>query len=387
VTRWSARFPGDSRVLAVAIALAALVAGLTRTPPGAETDTVFVETAVQLARDGADRSGRERPLMVQGADGQWLQPLPVHLASAFVRTGLEPGIAARLVASTAWAVSVWLVYLVGVRLFVKPRAAVLAAALFAATPAGLTLAASGGAALTALPPLLAWFAAVASCLERPRRDVLALGAAALGLGVYTQPAGVLMAPIFLTTGLAALATRHREPALHLSAVTGLVVTLVPLVVWYWQHPGTWVETMGRWAVHLAHIRDPFQGLVAFARWDVAGRRASDYWHYFSPVYLFLTGTVFAAAVAALLPVGLAGCGDRMRRDGWWLVVMAWIAAPLAAALLDAPRSIALAVALLPIGALLAAGGVERLLATRTSVGAVTAWSLAALAVVEGLLRW
>jgi 4-amino-4-deoxy-L-arabinose transferase-like glycosyltransferase len=343
---------------AVAVTLVAMLVCL-RSSAGEVVDRAspLISQASSLAAGGTDASGRLHPLFVHAGGESWLQPIPVYVLTTLMRAGIEDAMAARLMAGLFGAVSAWLLYLLGARLFERPATAIVAAAFFVFSPAYFTLGSAGNAAMAALPPVLIWFVCVAGCVQRCRPWCIALAAAALGTAVYTQPAGVLAVPSSLLVGLMVL-KRRLHWRHHLAVALGMASVLAPLVVWYWQHPETWPDTLGRWAVHLAHIRDPWHGVTAFAHWEVAGRRAGEYWHYFSPVYLFLSGSVFLGVAGLLLPLGLF-CRTRTRMaEARSLLRMAFLAAPLAAVLLDEPRSLELAAGLVPIGALLAAGGLD-----------------------------
>ncbi len=387
MTWWPASRQAPHAAAAV-IALVAVLAAFRPSPLSTDVgEHTIAGIATRLAGGGTDASGRSRPLLVHAGGERWHQPVPVHVTAALVRAGLGADMAVHLVAGLAGGLSVLMVYLFGLRLFATPAPALAGALLFAVSPGYLALAGAGDMAVLLVPGVLGWTMAVMSYLERPRAPVLALGAGALAIGVYAQPAGVLMVPVYLAVGLILLRRRGVERRAYAWMATGSLVPLVPLALWYAWYPETWTDTMGRWAVHLAHIRDPWQGLVAFTRWDVAGRRAGDYWHYFSPDFLFVSGAVFAVAAGVLLAMGLAG-GPRARRaEATPMLVAALLVAPAAAVLLDEPRSIALAVALLPFGALLAALGTDRPWRSGSVMLRSGAAGLLGLAVLQGAWLW
>ena len=371
-------------VIAVIAVLAAFRPALPAADPGQHT---IPGIATRLASGGTDASGRSWPLLVHAGGERWQQPVPVHATAALVRAGLGADTAVHLLAGLAGSLSAWMIYVLGLRLFGTPAPALAGALLFAVSPGYLALAGAGDMAVLLVPGVLGWAIAVLSYLVRPKTAVLALGAAALAIGVYAQPAGVLLAPVYLSVGLILVWRLGVERRAYAWIAAGSLAPLVPLALWYAWYPGTWTDTMGRWAVHLAHIRDPWQGLVAFTRWDVAGRRAGDYWHYFSPDFLFVSGSVFAVAVGVLLVAGLAGGLLARRADATALLMASFLVAPASAVLLDEPRSIALAVALLPFGALLAALGAERLWRSDSVILRSGAAVLLGLAVLQGAWLW
>jgi 4-amino-4-deoxy-L-arabinose transferase-like glycosyltransferase len=379
LSRWS------RQALALAIAILALLVCLRPAPPDGE-QALASQAAAFVERSG-DAAGRARPLLVHAGGERWLQPIPLYMTIAFMKVGARAETAARLTSAVAGALSAWLLYLLAARLFSTARAAALAAVFFVWSPAYLTLGSAGDPSLLVVPAVLAWLLAVAICLERPRPGVLALGAAALATGAYAQPAGVMTVPVFFALGLIILAWRRVECRLYAAAVLGLTMPLMGFGLWYWQHPETWVDTMGRWAIHLAHVRNPWHGVIAFTSWDVVGRRAGDYWHSFNPVYLFLSGPVFVAAAGLLWPFGLAGRAHARHAEVVWLLAASLLAAPVASVLLDEPRSPALAASLLPFGSLLAALGCESLLGRTSRVWRAAAAVLPGLALLQGAWYW
>jgi hypothetical protein len=112
-------------------------------------------------------------------------------------------------------------------------------------------------------------------------------------------------------------------------------------------------------VHLAHVRNPLEGLAAFTHWDVMSRRASAYWDYLNPIFLFVRGEVFHPVVGLLIPIGLWVSWHGMAL-GPRLILTSFVLAPAAAVLLDEPRHAALALPLAVFGAVLAALGAETL---------------------------
>ena len=238
----------------------------------------------------------------------------------------------------------------------------MAALLLLVSPGLLIDARAGGGDLTMLPPILWWLACVAAYGQRPRLETMIAGGLILGLAMYTQPAGVPAVPVYFALGALALLLLSASRAIPAvtAAAMGLALSMLPLAVWFWRHPETYGDTFGRWGVIAPHLRFPPSGLLAFTNWDVMSRRASDAWHYLSPSVLFGASGLFGLAMAVFIPLGMIG------RSGWRapalhrLVAGGFLAAPLAAAMLDQPPRSALVIALLPLGAILGARGWSRL---------------------------
>ena len=192
---------------------------------------------------------------------------------------------------------------------------------------------------------------------RPRLWLILSGGVALGACAYTQPAGVLAVPVFFVVGAFLLWRAPRRMAALGSAAIATAATLVPAALWVAQHPEAYADTFGRWAIHAAHVHDPIEGVIAFTRWHVMGRRVGDYWQYFNPTFLF-GSELFGVLFALLLPIGLWGLRSASR--GTTLVIACALLIPIPAVLLDVQRSAGFVLLLLPLGAVISAVGLLRL---------------------------
>ena len=120
------------------------------------------------------------------------------------------------------------------------------------------------------------------------------------------------------------------------------------------------------------------GVVLATMWRTArlSGRVSQYWSFFDPAYLFLTGGfanvvnstrhvgVFPMSFVALVPIGVAALVWRRRPVVDALVLAAFVTAPLAACLaVPEPYAIDRELELLPFGVLIAVAGARHLLTT------------------------
>jgi hypothetical protein len=246
--------------------------------------------------------------------------------------------------------------------FMRERPAVIAAALLLFTPAHLTYGSTAVGALYSVPFVLLWVHELFAFLDERRHARLFTVMFALVLGVYTNPEAVWTMAAYAALTMIVLLPR----GLHLDrslvwAAAGFAVPLVLLVPWFIAHPATYLDTMGRWGVHPANVRNPIEGLVTFFRYDVFAQRISLYWDFFSPRHLFF-GDVFLWPLVLLLPLGLY---DVTCREKWTpqttAIVWGLALAPVAAALFGERQSIAGALPVLPFAAVLSAAGVELLI--------------------------
>lgn len=342
-----------------------------------------------VAQGVPDASGRTWPLFVHDEGERWYQPLAVYPAALLLRLGMPERYALRLPNLVAAGAVVVCVYGLAFASWRSRRTAATAAALTATTPAVLVFGRSAGADLM-LPALVtAWLLALQSWRAWRGSSLAALGGLTLGLSAWTQPAGVLTVPIAFALGYVLIAPEPRSRRVLAIAAVAALVPFVIDALWLLRHPDAYIDTLGRWAIHPAHVRNPWAGLLAATKWDVLARRTSDFWSYVSPTFLFGSGAVFSPALA--IPVALGICvGDAPpsraaatnRSDGMAAILtLGFLAAPLAAVLLDAPRDAGLVLAMVPFGTLLAARGIVWLEARRRL--RVVGWGLLALAILEG----
>jgi 4-amino-4-deoxy-L-arabinose transferase-like glycosyltransferase len=374
------------RMALVAIAFGGMVGLLTTFSPSAWTDreTRIANRIVALSQGVPDASGRTSPFLVHDESERWYPPLAVYPAAWLVQAGVSTQVAARLPAAIAAALSALLLADVAALMFRESRLLALSVGLLMLTPAWLTAGRTAGGDLLMVPAILAWLAAVLRWCDHPRSWVLTAGGVALGLSAWTQPAGVLAVPIYFLLGGLTIWRRARDPRAILSAAFGVAAPFAVYAVWFLQHPDAYLDTFGRWAIHPAHIRRPWDGIVAATKWDVLGRRASAYWEYLNPTFLFDGRAIFGTAMAVPIALGWwAARAEACRPPG--ILTMAFFAAPLGGVLLDVPRDPFLVLALAPFGALVGARGLDVLL-TRGRAAARLVAALLVLLLVLGALN-
>ena len=386
------------RVVLAAIACVGIVGLLTAFSPAGWTDREarIASRIVALSQGAPDASGRTSPFLVHDEGERWYPPLAVYPAAWLIRAGVTTQAAARLPAAIAAALSVLLLADLAALMFRESRVAALSVGLLILTPAWLTAGRTAGGDLLMLPALLAWLAAVLRWCEDPRSSVLVAGGVALGLSAWTQPAGVLAVPVYFAVGGLAIWRRARDARAIGWAAVGVALPLSIYAVWFLQHPDSYIDTFGRWAIHPAHIRRPWDGMIAATKWDVLGRRASAYWEYLNPTFLFGGRAIFGTAMAVLLAFGWwTARTDAEPRPATWgqspgggdcppILTLAFFAAPVGAVLLDVPRDPFLVLALAPFGALIAARGLDALLARRQSAARLSAALLGLLLVLGAI---
>ncbi|MEO7134537.1 MAG: glycosyltransferase family 39 protein [Vicinamibacterales bacterium] len=297
------------------------------------------------------------PLFFHVRDEQWLQPAALY-ASAAIRAVGGDNLSGRLASVVAAALSVALLFLIAHEIAAPAWAGILASVTLMLTPAFWSFAQRGTDAMVPVPLVLLWLLNVLRFLNGDSLLTLALAAAMLGICAYAHPAGPLTA-LFLWL-LTLVVARRRNRARLLMATAVFAAAWLPAAVWFLRHADTYPDTFGRWFVFAAHARSPVDGLRAFFNTGTLGIRASIYWGFWDPAWLFISTPESAAPLlsiaAPLIALGLIRGTRHIPRDATTLLVGAVLLAPLAGATFGMPHYVTNAIAVMPILALFCALG-------------------------------
>ena len=363
-------------------------------PPALSPDEAALYAQAQsLASSGRDTTGRLAPLFFHASEETWLQPIPVYSTAAVLAVTSTAEWGTRFSTARIAALSALLIYLIGRRLFRRESLAISCSALLALTPALFAHARIAGDGPYALPFVLVWLYCLLAFRERPRRWLLVIAGVALGLGVYSQPgAPITMAFLAVLTVPALVASGQATTRTLAAFAAGFVLPLLMMVPWFISHPETYRDTMGRWAILLAHIRFPLDGARAFVNWTTLGMRASLYWGFFDPSWLFFSGAerpgVLRGAapllwpLAVLVPLGTALVVKSSEVTTRVLLIGGVLIAPMAAATLGVPHNIGQAMTVVPFAVLLAGFGVLRVLGATSLAGRTIGFAVIALVPIQ-----
>jgi 4-amino-4-deoxy-L-arabinose transferase-like glycosyltransferase len=331
---------------------ACLLAGVTLLLYGYRL-TLEPASPLELQIIGQARAG-SGPLFFHVADDQWLQPIPVYAAAIGALFGGGDA-SARLATVVLAAVNVALLFLCASRLFGGRLAAFVSPLLLLATPAHIAYGRSGSDAIVSVPFVLLWLLAMLRfwTYDSPA-SILAAGAA-LGAGVYSNRAAPLTMGFLLVVSLAALMSGGRKWRAAALLMAAFGASLIPAVAWFALNPDTYRDTFGRWAIHLAHVRNPIDGVRAFLNWNTLGNRASLYWGFLDPAWLFFEN-VFLLVSLPLMLLGVASWRRVLPRHAMILVAGGAIVAPLAGSSFGEPHYAADALPFLPFAVLLMTAG-------------------------------
>jgi 4-amino-4-deoxy-L-arabinose transferase-like glycosyltransferase len=307
------------------------------------------------------------PLFFRVADDQWLQPLLVY-ATAIVRTAGGGDEAARIATAVIASLNVALIFLCARRVFDGTPAAFVAALLLLVTPAHVAFGRSGTDAIVSVPFALLWLYATLRFWTHDSTGAILTAGAVLGAGVYSNRAAPLTMGFLLGVSLIALTMGGRRWRAVLWLLAAFSVFLIPAAAWFAVSPGTYPDTFGRWVIHLAHVRDPLDGMRAFVNWNTLGNRVSLYWRFLDPAWLFFEN-MFLLVMLPLLAAGLAMWRRVLSRHVMFLVAGGAMVTPLAGSSFGELHYAADAMTFVPFAILLmtaGAAGLQSRFSARTS---------------------
>lgn len=325
-------------------------------PPLTPQETVFNTQAQSIA-------GTAPRLFFHVQDDRWVQPLAVY-ANAAVRVAGGDDMSGRLASVLAGAIDVALVFLVAQVMTGRTWIGVVAAIVLMFSPAHWALAQRGTDAIFPAPLILFWLRSVLVFFQRDSLRTLAAGALALGFNAYSHPAAPLTASFLWLLML--IVARRRNLTRLLMATLAFAAAWVPAAAWFVLHPDLYPDTYGRWVIFAAHIRNPLDLMRAFINPNTLGTRASMYWGFWDPSWLFFSTPASAAplllAAAPLIAIGVYRCIKHLEHTTAAMLIGTGLLTPLAGATFGVSHYMADAAAVLPILALVAAIGADQLIA-------------------------
>jgi len=348
-------------------AVAAIYAtGLSRAPIYLMHDEVnFALQGHAIADSGRDTNGRLMPVYFSEAGFEaGRDPVPIYAMAATLLVLPLSEAAVRLPIALIGVLDVLLMWALARRIFASELLGVLAALLLALTPGHFINARLALSILCPLPFMLAWLICAERFSAQPSRGASIGAGLALGLGIYSYLAAMVMMPVYLAISLATVWRDWRRPPARL-IVLGFVAALLPLVAWHWWHPERFAEVFA--------VYRPAGEAPALSAPGVLGMlrdRLSVGWSFFDPDLWFVSGSgrvtnstrmagLFPLAFAVLLPVGVyATLRGRLGRLGP-IVLIGCVSAPLAT-VLSGKLEVNRILFVLPFGVLIAAAGLAQL---------------------------
>jgi 4-amino-4-deoxy-L-arabinose transferase-like glycosyltransferase len=335
-------------------------------------ELALARQAYSIAQTGRDLDGRLLPLFIHRDNELWFPALPVYAAAAAVTILPSSPVAVRSASVVFGVLGVVLIYALGRRFFSGARGSIRPVTILLFAPVYYMLTRVAVDAIYATPFVLGSIICVLSFLETTRPRHLAVAGTLLGAGFYSQTAAPIMMTSYLGVCLLALWVGHQR-TLRVWAwlIATFALMLVPAAAWLLIHPEAYPDTLGRWAIHAAHLRNPQDGLRAMLNWGSLTNRASVYWEFLNPAFLFFPADLdtlsltrgsgpFPFTILLLLPFGAYRIIRQSAPATSVLLLVGLLVAPLAAATFGENHTIDRALPLAPFMALAAAFGVDAL---------------------------
>jgi 4-amino-4-deoxy-L-arabinose transferase-like glycosyltransferase len=354
-------------------------------------ETAFALQAHAIATTAHDQNGRLLPLYFQMMQNVWFHPALVYVMAPFLAVLRPMPWAVRLPIAIVSLCNILLVFVVARRLGASDAAAIGASVLLGLTPTHLLHGRFACDYLLPVPCVLVWFILLVDADRSDTSWRFFAAGAALGLGLYTYIAAVVLMPVFLAlTYLTLFLKGVRRVRPYAAVMAGFIVLVLPLATYLIAIPQVYAglaERYGGANVDIVnHPRALFDAGIMVQRWKTY--RSFFEWsflfdraetHVMSSTY---TTGVFLKVMKVLIPIGTYHILRNRRTAFTLLLLAAFLAAPLAASLVPEPYAIDRALLLLPMAALIAGFGVDWLLAPRIWFAAWTAR-----AVCVGLFVW
>ena len=351
----------------------------------AHDEVMFGVAAHEIGWHGRDVDGQRLPMMMPMSGAYWNMPAHVYFTALWVRLFGTTDTVIRASSATASLIAVVLIYFFCRRMFGHRGYALLAAVVFALSPSFFVDSRQSTDHHYPLIAAAVWLLCLAQYFDDPDREVW-LGAAglALGLGVYTYAASVLLMPILVAvTVLLLLHMRvHRISAYAwLLGASGLAA--LPFAVFLLRTPGYIRDVAQTYRIYDATRFNPLQGAHEVLNWFSLGARADVYFSYLNPSPLFFSGApthlvgFFLAPMMVLLPAAILFVLKRDVEWYAWLAVAAFFATPLAAAIADQRGALQRVLLLAPLAGILVGYLVMRVSQDGPSWMRIATWLLLA----------
>jgi 4-amino-4-deoxy-L-arabinose transferase-like glycosyltransferase len=340
-----------------------------------------------LATKGRDFEGHFLPpFFFSKVHGDWFWPVQPYVTAGFLQVLPFSEWSARLPMALAAVLNVVLVFLIGRRLFDRAHLAFVPALLLAMTPPHVIL--NRYSLDSGLPATfaLAWLLAMLTYMRTGKPRTLFVAGVMLALGFYSYIGAVLIMPLYLALSCVVLWRRRDRPAHTLTLVAGFVIPIAGCLPWLLGH---WDMVRQNFTVYQGDAfakADLATAVSAFGALRRVSQVAQVYIHFWDPSFLFVTGTpttlMHSTFRAGVIVVGVIVAARRAWSDPRMLLLLgAFLLAPLPSSIVDFTDHLTMhaiwrAVSIMPMGALLAGLGVERLLAGADTVMTRTAWCLA-----------
>jgi 4-amino-4-deoxy-L-arabinose transferase-like glycosyltransferase len=325
--------------LAIVAAMIAIGAAVLYLPRLGEVPPYLIHDEAQgalqahsIAATGRDLSGRLLPMYFTEPEfPPGRDPVEIYVTALGLKVLPFTDAGARTPTTLIAVLDVVLMFFAARAIFQSAWAGGLAALLLALTPIHLIRGRLLLSPLYSIPFVIVWLWALARFAQRPAPRTLVGACAALGLGMYSYLAAVVMMPLYLLMTLATAMRSMRWRSVMLGAIV-FAGCLAPMAAWYVTHPERNAQIVSQYQLGGGIGGSVLQSLLAST-----ARHLNLYWVFFDPSYLFVSGDaslvnstrssgLFPLAFAVLLPIGLVAAW-RSKQPLGWVLIAGFLTAP------------------------------------------------------------
>jgi 4-amino-4-deoxy-L-arabinose transferase-like glycosyltransferase len=369
-------------------------------------EAAAIRQSYTLATTGRDLSGRPFPMyFAEPDDPAGRDPVWVYAGAALLKVAPFSEALMRTPSVVAGVANVVLMFVVARRFFGSERLGLLAAAFLAASPAHFINSRIATQQIAPVIFVLLWFLFVLRYLQSSSVRELFWAGLCLGFGMYSYVAAIVALPAYFTVMLVAVAQHHWRDGSSSAPVIGrafaaagggLVVALVPMIVWHVWYPGRVAELVGYYTNHGYNTDLQASGGLSV---QTVAARLDTWWNTFNPERLFVQGDsdlrystrqagYLLGPFAVFLALGFTQLGRQGIPAVRWLIIGVLVAAPLPAVAANS-FEVKRWLTVLPFLIVLCVMGVRRMTYGGTTRGYLAAGALCLLAVVQftGFVRY
>lgn len=331
----------------------------------------FALNAYSVAKTGFDENGRFFPLYFWHLGLMWATPIIVYLTTLFLVAFPLSEVTVRLPAVLVGLTDIVLIYFLARMIFRSENFGLLSATLLAIIPVHFIQSRILLDNLFIVPFVLGWLIFLWLFIEKKNLWFLFWAGLILGIGIHSYHAAkVMMSFYLLLTLLFTVPEILKKKWILLLPIIGFVLPILPLIPWLSKYPDTLTDQVkytGLYDIHLS----PLQGVISLLTPESIANRLSIFLSYFNPQFLFFKGDaslihstqkvgVFLLAFVILLPLGIYQYLKTKKRFNLLLVV-GFLTAPLAPALVGNQYRVSKELVILPFAAIIATKGLQFLL--------------------------
>lgn len=252
----------------------------------------FAAHAGALAEHGTDLNGHRLPVFFRITDPLipadamrvWYQPTLFYLLAATFAFLPVTEASARLPVVALGVANVFLMFLVGRRLFKSDRVALLGAAALAMTPAHFLFSRQAVDYICPLPVVLGWLWCLLGYQATRHQRYLTGAMLLLGAGLFTYISSWAVMPLLGVLTLVAVKPPRRSV---IQAVVAFALPTIALLPWLLQHDQVLSDIVARYGL-VAPAGTLANSTRSWLDFNLA-ERVSLYWNYFNPSFLFFAG--------------------------------------------------------------------------------------------------